>query len=56
LPKSIGRVYDSRKAERVMGFRCRTDFAAILAALKDGTPLPFTHDAGYVSPKEPAAG
>lgn len=53
LPRSIGRVYDSRKAEKVMGFRCRTDFAAILAALKEGTPLPFIHDAAYVSPKEP---
>lgn len=53
LPDSIGRVYDSRKAERVMGFRCRTDFTAILAALKQGVPLPFTHDSDYVSPKEP---
>lgn len=52
LPASIGRVYDSRKAERVMGFRCRTDFAAILAALESGASLPFTHDAGYISPKE----
>lgn len=56
LPRSIGRVYDSRKAEKIMGFRCRTDFAAILAALKDRAPLPFTHDAAYVSPKESANG
>ena len=52
LPRSIGRVYDSRKAKRIMGFRCRTDFAAILQALRDGAPLPFIHDADYISPKE----
>lgn len=52
LPASIGRVYDSRKAERVMGFRCQTDFASILDALKRGAPLPFTHDTDYISPKE----
>lgn len=52
LPASIGRVYDAGLAERVLGFRCKTDFAAVLAALGDGTPLPFTHDPGYVSPKE----
>src|SRR5579859_6291165 len=56
LPKSIGRVYDSGKSERVMGFRCRTDFAAILAALKQGAPLPCTHDASYISPKESRPG
>ena len=52
LPRSISRVYDPSAAERMMGFRCQTDFAAILAALKDGAPLPFTHDATYISPKE----
>jgi nucleoside-diphosphate-sugar epimerase len=50
LPKSIGRVYDAALAERVLGFRCETDFAAILAALRDGAPMPFAHDASYVSP------
>ncbi|WP_333571218.1 NAD-dependent epimerase/dehydratase family protein [Sphingomonas sp.] len=52
LPGSIGRVYDAGLAERVLGFRCDTDFAAVLAALRDGTPLPFAHDPSYVSPKE----
>lgn len=54
LPTSIGRVYDAERAERVLGFRCETDFAAVLAALRDGAPLPFAHDPAYVSPKEPA--
>ncbi len=31
---TIDRVYDAAKAERVLGFRCRTDFAAILAGLR----------------------
>lgn len=52
LPRSIGRVYDAGLAERVLGFRCETDFAAILAALRDEAPMPFAHDASYVSPKE----
>ena len=52
LPRSIGRVYDSRLAEQRLGFRCRTDFAAILDAMASGGPLPFLHDAHYVSPKE----
>jgi UDP-glucose 4-epimerase len=30
----IDRVYDAGKAERVLGFRCRTDFAGILAGLR----------------------
>jgi nucleoside-diphosphate-sugar epimerase len=52
LPKSIGRVYDPGRAERVLGFRCKTDFSAILGALRAGTPLPFTHDPAYVSPQK----
>lgn len=52
LPAHIDRVYDPGKAERLLGFRCRTDFAAILAALEAGAPMPFAHDASYVSPKE----
>ncbi|MBO0902493.1 NAD-dependent epimerase/dehydratase family protein [Jiella sonneratiae] len=52
LPGSIGRVYDASRMERVLGFRCRTDFAAILKALEEGGPLPFQHDPAYVSPKE----
>lgn len=52
LPQSIGRVYDPSAIERDLGFRCQTDFAAVLAALSEGGPLPFTHDPGYVPPKE----
>lgn len=50
LPASIGRVYDAAAIERDLGFRCRTDFAAVLAALREGRPLPFTHDPAYTSP------
>ncbi|HYD14015.1 MAG TPA: NAD(P)-dependent oxidoreductase [Allosphingosinicella sp.] len=53
LPASIDRVYDPSRAERLMGFRCRTDFAAVLDALARGRELPFAHDPAYVSPKEP---
>lgn len=52
LPESIGRVYDPGAVERDLGFRCTTDFAAVLKALQEGGPLPFTHDPGYVPPKE----
>jgi hypothetical protein len=51
----IGRVYDPRHAERRLGFRCETDFAAILAALRDGRDMPFAHDADYISPQVAAA-
>jgi nucleoside-diphosphate-sugar epimerase len=54
LPERIGRVYDTRQAERVLGFRGETDFARVLAALRAGDTLPFAHDADYVSPKEHA--
>jgi UDP-glucose 4-epimerase len=50
LPASIGRVYDPDKAERLLGFRARTDFAAVLQALRRGVSLPFAHDPDYVSP------
>ncbi len=50
LPKTIGRIYDAGKAERLLGFRAVTDFAAVLGALRAGTPLPFAHDPDYVSP------
>jgi nucleoside-diphosphate-sugar epimerase len=50
LPRSIGRVYDAGHLERRLGFRCATDFAAILAALRDGRPLPFVHDPDYAGP------
>ena len=54
LPGRIDRIYDPSRAERRLGFRCRTDFESILDALADGRPLPFTHDPHYVSPKEGA--
>ncbi|WP_407166535.1 NAD-dependent epimerase/dehydratase family protein [Bradyrhizobium sp. ORS 111] len=50
LPTSIGRIYDAGKAERLLGFRAVTDFAAVLGALREGAPLPFAHDPDYVSP------
>ena len=50
LPRRIGRVYDAGRAEKVLGFRARTDFAAILNALRRGDPPPFEHDETYVSP------
>lgn len=50
LPASIGRVYDPGRAERVMGFRARTDFAAVLDALRGDAPLPFAHDPAYLGP------
>jgi nucleoside-diphosphate-sugar epimerase len=54
LPDHIDRVYDASKAESLLGFRCRADFRVVLDAVRDGLPLPFTHDAEYVSPKEAA--
>lgn len=50
LPTVIDRVYDASRAERALGFRCRTDFASVLAALEAGGPLPFVHDESYTSP------
>lgn len=52
LPDTIGRVYDASAIQRDLGFRFDTDFAAVLAALRHGTPLPFQHDPAYISPKE----
>ena len=54
LPATIGRVYDSSLAERDLGFRCETDFAAVLRSIQEDGPLPFVHDAAYLSPKERA--
>jgi nucleoside-diphosphate-sugar epimerase len=56
LPGFIDRVYDSALAERELGFRCRTGFAEVLAALASGGQLPFAHDPSYVSPKEAISG
>lgn len=52
LPGTIDRVYDPSKAERLLGFRCRTDFASVLDAMRTGEPLPFDHDPAYLPPKE----
>lgn len=52
LPARIGRVYDAARIERELGFRCRTGFAEVLAALAADAPMPFAHDADYVAPKE----
>jgi UDP-glucose 4-epimerase len=52
LPPFIDRIYDPSRAERLLGFRCRTDFASVLQALAEGRDLPFAHDPSYVSPKE----
>jgi UDP-glucose 4-epimerase len=52
LPDRIGRIYDASRAEHVIGFRARTDFAAVLQSLETGAPLPFAHDPNYVSPQE----
>lgn len=52
LPRSIGRVYDAALAGKLLGFRCETDFATLLDALRQEKPLPFAHDPNYVSPKE----
>ncbi|MGV3731733.1 MAG: NAD-dependent epimerase/dehydratase family protein [Sphingopyxis sp.] len=50
LPATIGRVYDPSRAERRFGWRAKSDFGSVLAALRDGTPMPFAHDPGYTSP------
>jgi UDP-glucose 4-epimerase len=55
LPTSIGRVYDASRAERALGFRCKTDFAAILNALRTQEELPFAHDPAYISPVDASA-
>ena len=50
LPETIDRVYDPSRAERRFGWRAQSDFGSVLAALRDGTPLPFAHDPDYTSP------
>ncbi|EPX58418.1 hypothetical protein D187_003890 [Cystobacter fuscus DSM 2262] len=47
-------LHDADRAQRRLGFRCRTDFAAVLDALREDRPLPFAHDPSYVSPEEPS--
>ncbi len=36
LPRTLDRVYDARAIERDLGFRCHTDFAALLDTLRRG--------------------
>jgi UDP-glucose 4-epimerase len=48
-------VYDATLIERDLGFRCKTDFATVLDALRNDRVSPVAHDANYVSPKEQAA-
>jgi nucleoside-diphosphate-sugar epimerase len=52
LPETIDRVYDASHAERRLGWRARTDFAAVLRALREERDVPVAHDASYTSPKE----
>jgi nucleoside-diphosphate-sugar epimerase len=52
LPTSLDRVYDAGRITRELGFRCETDFAAVLDALRTGAALPFAHDPAYVSPQQ----
>ncbi len=52
LPDHIDRIYDAGKAERLLGFRAKTDFTSILYALAEDRALPFQHDPSYISPKE----
>jgi UDP-glucose 4-epimerase len=52
LPTSIGRVYDSARAQRLLGFRCQTDFGRVLDSLRTGGRLPFAHDPTYISPNQ----
>jgi nucleoside-diphosphate-sugar epimerase len=54
LPARIGRVYDSARVQRELGFAFDTGFAQVLDALRADAPLPFAHDAAYVSPQEHA--
>lgn len=50
LPKRLDRIYDASRAERVLGWRAETDFAAVLDAMRRGAPLPFAHDPAYIGP------
>jgi UDP-glucose 4-epimerase len=52
LPNNIGRVYDPSALERDLGFRCQTDFGAVLSSLRNNQTMPFAHDADYISPNE----
>lgn len=53
LPRSIDRVYDAALADHMLGFRCATDFAAVLDALRDERPLPFRHERSHTAALPP---
>jgi UDP-glucose 4-epimerase len=55
LPTSIGRVYDASRIERVMGFRCATDFGCVLHSLRTDGRLPYAYEPADQSPKESPA-
>lgn len=55
LPGRISRVYDASLAQARLGFRCRTDFAAVHDALAQGAELPFAHDPSYEGPHSRSA-
>ena len=44
LPTRIGRVYDAGRIERVLGFRCATDFSSVLDALRSDRKFPFAYE------------
>ena len=48
--KPVG--FDVAPAKRRLGWRARTDFAAVLRALREGHASPVAHDPAYLSPKE----
>ncbi|MDO9368566.1 MAG: NAD(P)-dependent oxidoreductase [Sphingopyxis sp.] len=50
LPEIIDRIYDPSRAERRFGWRAKSDFGSVLAALREGTQQPFAHDPDYTSP------
>jgi UDP-glucose 4-epimerase len=60
LPSRIGRVYDSSRAERVLGFRCQTDYSAILNTLRHIRTSPLqdgsSNITSHILPFHPPAG
>jgi UDP-glucose 4-epimerase len=39
----FGRLYDASRIQRLLGFRCATDFGFVLEALRTDDRLPFAH-------------
>lgn len=50
LPRTIGRVYDASKAERLLDFRAAVDFASVLEAIRNEATLPVLDDPSYKAP------